>query len=111
MADVEKIAAWRAGEPVSLSWNLPCMLRVKPGKPNTVETSMRAEVPLTHAERVYRLILAIMAKGEDWETNGHTIPVGVYKVDRISKEGELRAGCHTIKFEEIDRFAGERGWK
>lgn len=109
LAAVEKIAAWRAGENVSLSWGLPCMLRLKGD--DTVETSLRAEIPLDHAKRVYRLILGVMAKGEDWETNGHTIPVGVYKIDRISKNGELRAGCHTITFEEIDRFAAERGWK
>lgn len=107
--NAEKIAAWRAGEPVSLSWGLPCMLRLK--GTDTVQTSLGAEIPLDHAERVYRLILKIMAKGEDWETNGHTIPIGVYKIDRISKDGELRAGCHTISFEEINRFAGERNWR
>ena len=109
LAEVEKIAAWRAGENVSVSWGLPVMLRLK--NTETVETSLRVEIPLSHAERVYRLILGIMVKGEDWETNGHTIPVGVYKVDKIGKDGTLYAGCHTISFEEIDRFAGERGWK
>ena len=111
LADAEKIAAWRAGEAVSLSWDLPCMLRVRPVDPNTVETSQGVAVPLTHARRLYGLILGVMAKGEDWETNGHTIPVGVYKVDKITAAGELHAGCHRISFEEIDRFAGERGWK
>jgi len=111
LAEVEKIAAWRAGEPVSLPWNLPCMLRVKPSAPGVVETSLRAEVPLTHARRLYGLILGIMAAGADWETNGHTILVGVYKVDKITAAGELRAGCHTITFGEIDRFAGEGGWR
>jgi hypothetical protein len=109
LAEAEKIAAWRAGENVSLSWNLPCMLRLK--GTNTVETSLRAEVPLTHARRLYGLILGIMAAGADWETNGHTIPVGVYKVDKITKDGTLHAGCHTITFGEIDRFAGERDWR
>mgnify|MGYP001382625090 CR=1 FL=1 len=110
LADVEKIAAWRAGESVYLSWNAPCMLRLKPGHPDTVQTSMRAEIPLSHARRVYGLILGIMAKGEDWESNGHTIPVGVYKVDKITASGELHAGCHTITSDEIARFAGERRW-
>lgn len=107
LANAEKIAAWRAGENVYL-YNVPVMLRMK-GK-ETVETSLRAEIPLAHAERVYRLILGIMAKGEDWRSNGHTIPVGVYKIDSISKDGTLRAGCHTISFEEINRFAAGRGW-
>jgi len=111
LADAEKIAAWRAGESVSLSWGLPCMLRVKPTDLSVVETSLQAEVPLTHARRLYGLILGVMESGTDWETNGHTIPVGVYKVDKITAAGELHAGCHRISFEEIDRFAGERGWK
>ena len=111
LADAEKIAAWRAGEAVSLSWGLPCMLRVKPSDPDTVETSLRAEVPLTHARRLYGLILGVVESGTDWETNGHTIPVGVYRVDRITADGTLHAGCHKISFEEIDRFATERGWK
>jgi hypothetical protein len=108
LAEAEKIAAWRAGESVYL-YNVPCMLRLK--GPNTVETSLRAEIPLDHARRVYRAVLQVMASGVDFESNGHTIPAGVYKVDRISKDGTLRAGCHTISFDEIDRFAGERGWK
>jgi len=111
LADAEKIAAWRAGESVSLSWGLPCMLRVKPSDPGTVETSLRAEVPLEHARRVYGAILNVMKSGVDFESNGHTIPVGVYKVDKITAAGELHAGCHRISFKEIDRFAGERGWK
>ncbi len=105
------VIRWRDGESVHLPWGLPCMLRLKPSDLGTVETSLRAEVPLTHARRLYGLILGVMSRGEDWETNGHTIPVGVYKVDRITKEGTLTAGCHTITFEEIDKFAGERGWK
>lgn len=109
IADAEKAAAWRTGGPGSLFWGVPCMLRLKGD--DTCETSLGAEIPLSHAERVYRLILGIMAKGKDWETNGHTIPVGVYKIDKITADGTLTAGCHTITFEEIARFAGERGWK
>lgn len=106
---VEKIAAWRAGQAGFLPWGLPCMLRLGPS--DTVQTSLGVEIPLSHAERVYRLVVKIMESGEDWQSNGHTIPVGVYKVDSIGKDGTLRAGCHTISFEEIQKFATERGWR
>lgn len=32
------------------------------------------------------------------------------KSGNVGKDGTLRAGCHTISFEEIDKFATERGW-
>ena len=112
LSNVEKIAAWRDGESVSLPWGLPCMLRMDPSNAlPIVQTSQGVEVPLSHARRVYGAVLNVMASGVDFESNGHTIPVGVYKVDKIGADGTLRAGCHMITFEEIDRFAGERGWK
>lgn len=107
LADAEKIVAWRAGESVSLPWNLPCMLRLKG---ETVQTSLGAEIPLSHARRAYGAVLNAMQSGVDFESNGHTIPVGVYKVDKIEANGTLHAGCHHITFEETARFAAAMGW-
>jgi hypothetical protein len=103
----EKVTAWREGKAVLLPYSAPVMLRMRGDQ---VETSMGAVVPLDHAERLYRIICKCKMNETTFEANGHSIPIGVYKVDRIDVDGTLHAGCHHINFEEIQRFAKERGW-
>jgi hypothetical protein len=100
----EKIAAWRNGAPVD-SWtlrSLPALLRIKG---NEVETSLGARVPVEHAKRVLGIVCKVKERGEPFITNGHTIPIGVYRVDRIDADGTLHAGCHHITFDEIQALA------
>lgn len=105
----KKIDAWRSGVSVRLPYSIPVMLRLsKDGK--NVETSMGANVPLDHAERLFKIIKRCRDCGETFEANGRTIPIGVYHVSKIDAAGTLTAGCHTITWEETERFAKERGW-
>ena len=51
------------------------------------------------------LVQAVKARGEEWVTNGKTLHLGPYKVDRIDADGNVKAGCHYVKWEQIERIA------
>lgn len=44
---------------------------------------------------------------KDWRTNGHTLHLGHYKIDRVTGDGTVYAGCHIVKWSEIERIAGQ----
>lgn len=103
----ELLDAWRRGEnPTALSsWelsSLPVMLRISGDE---VETSKGARVPLAHAVACLAVVRRVMARGEEYHRNGHTIHIGHYAVDSISVHGTLTAGCHVIPWSEIERLA------
>ena len=95
---------WRKGipNPVSLPYDAPTMLRIEGEE---VVTSKGARVPLSHAKRALTLVRAVVARGETWETNGHTCHVGHYKIERIEANGTVKAGCHVIPRDEWERIA------
>jgi hypothetical protein len=102
----EGIAAFRAGEDYSRFnlYNVPTMLRIKGDE---VETSRGVRIPIDYAVRGLRFVRAVIAKGEDWQSNGHTFHLGHYVLDRVSKDGTIKAGCHVITLDEIERIAPE----
>lgn len=101
--NAERVEAWKRGENVYFTTrNLPTMLRVNGDE---IETSLGARVPLDHAKRVLAIVRRMVSERKTFQTNGHTIPIGVYKVDRIDADGTLHAGCHHIPFAEIERIA------
>lgn len=84
----------------------PTLMRVRGDK---LETSQGASVPLDHAKRAFRAILRCREEGTTWETNGHTLHVGSFAISKIEANGDFRAGCHTIKWEETERIARQLG--
>lgn len=70
-----------------------------------IETSHGARIPVEHAPRIWRLVQACRASGRAYERNGHTEHAGPYAIDRIEADGTLKAGCHTISFDEIALLA------
>jgi cytochrome c556 len=72
----------------------------------TLQTSHGVDVPLVHALKVFAFVRRVVASGETWYANGHTIKVGYYRVEWINPEGTMRAGCHTIHLAEMERLAG-----
>jgi hypothetical protein len=99
----EKSALWRAGNPdVRLPWGAETLLRIKGDE---VETSRGARVPVSHAKRGLRFVRSVMASGQEYVRNGHTLHLGHYAIDRIETDGTLHAGCHVIKFAEIENLA------
>lgn len=107
----EKIIAWREGKAVSLPRNMSSVLLRLKG--DTVETSKGARVPLGDAETVYRLWRRCGETGGGYlpaANNEFPLKVGVYTLNMIDTDGNIRIGCHTITPEEAERFAQERGW-
>jgi hypothetical protein len=95
---------WRNGADTRLPYECPVMLRSE--SPDMV-TSKGARVPLADAERTFRFVIALRAKG--WHRNGETHAVGGYQLDAVNEFGVV-AGCHRVSWEEITRFAKSQNW-
>lgn len=72
---------------------------------DALQTSYGADVPLAHAVRVFRFVKLCRERGQSWERNGHSLRVGHFTVDRVDPQGNFRAGCHDIKWPEVERVA------
>ena len=80
----------------------------------TLQTSQGADVPLAHALRAFRFIKLCRAKGQAWQANGKTVPVGHFRIETIRANGDFVAGCHFIEWSEVERVAlalGVEGWQ
>lgn len=102
--------AWLSGEPTAYyhgrDANGGAFLRVRG---ETLETSLGASVPLSHAVKVFRFVKLCRERGEAWARNGRTIRVGHFQVDRIEASGDFVAGCHRIAWTEVERIAAQLG--
>ncbi len=125
--------AWRSGESVQGRYSLQCdqggaLLRaIEPEidgctiKGGTLETSQGASVPLRHAFAVFAFVRDCKAAGLPWlpitrlNDGSHArhgpaqIRVGHFHVDEIDACGNFRAGCHSIKWGEVERLAKALG--
>jgi hypothetical protein len=70
-----------------------------------VETSLGARFPRAHAIRGLAFVRGVRASGREFIPNGHAIHLGNYVVDRIEPDGTVHAGCHVVRWEEIERIA------
>jgi hypothetical protein len=113
------VAEWRIGGAVYLNWDAQrtaegsAMLRVKPGDPDTLQTSQGAEVPLAHARIAFDAVATVRRLGIAYRRGDSDAPirVGHFTVDRISETGDVHAGCHFLSWSEIDRFTTAQGWR
>jgi hypothetical protein len=115
----EKIAAWRTGSPVRFGYNDGYALLRVIG--SNVETSQGVTVPingLSGAGRLLRFLEACKNANRPYQRNGHTEHIGQFTVesfqpavatatstDETKPEWILTAGCHRIKWEEIDSIS------
>lgn len=76
---------------------------------DTIETSQGAEFPASHAKKAWPYIRACREKGNSWHTNGHTIKLGSFGIEEINIVGDVRAGCHCVKYDEIESMAKQLG--
>jgi hypothetical protein len=99
--NAEMVAQWIAGKPDS---HPDTLMHVRGEE---IETSRGARFPLDHGKRAWPFILA--ARGKGWHSNGHTIKLGNFCIDSINAEGDVKAGCHLVKWPEVERIARELG--
>jgi len=100
------VIQWRDGKNVLIHQYHKTLLRLSTdGK--TVETSKRAYFPIEDAKRAIRFVKAVVKKGKPWERNGERFKIGIYQLDTVSACGDVKAGCHRVKFEEIERLSNE----
>lgn len=126
----EREAAWLRGENVQYpNWpyygeSRDTLLRVYGDQ---VQTSRGASIPVEHAKRVWPLILRCKQNGTTYERGDSdtvarligwgggepldevSLRVGHFTIDSIDADGTLGAGCHTIKFDQIEKIARELG--
>lgn len=75
-----------------------------------VQTSRGAYVPVADAIRAISFIRAVKyLRKSDWKRDGEQCPVGKFQIDRISANGDIHAGCHFIKWSEIEATATALG--
>ena len=72
-----------------------------------VETSKGVEFPVTHALKGLVLIEACRSAKREYKRNGHTLHLGVYAIDSIDIEGNVKAGCHYVEYSEVSRIAAQ----
>lgn len=109
--EAEKRAEWLAGGNRHVRLNGPdgtALVRRSPDG-ERLETSHGADVPWDHAVKAFRFIALCVAKGEAFHTNGRTVRVGPFRVDSITPEGDMRAGCHTFKWSVMRELAEREG--
>lgn len=114
----EAIADWREGRRRSLPYGVNtdasggALLRVQMAadiETGQLQTSLGATVPLPDAIKVFRFVKLCKERGEAWHRNGRTLPVGAFQVDHVAPNGTFRAGCHLIRWPEIEAAARAAG--
>jgi hypothetical protein len=98
----ELITKWRAREYHGCLYDIPVMLRIVGDE---VQTSRGARFPVSHAKRALAFVRKVRESGQAYVHNGHTIHLGPYPLDRIEPDGTVKAGCHVVFWEEIERIA------
>lgn len=101
----EQIQRFHAGDPhASYIPGVSPMLRVVGDE---VQTSLGARFPVSHARLGLAFIRKVRESGLEYVRDGHTIHLGHYIIDRVEQDGTVHAGCHVVKWEEIERIASQ----
>jgi hypothetical protein len=68
-----------------------------------VVTSKYARVPVEHAKRILPIVKICHDKQRELKTNDkHPVRIGYYEVQYISADGDIKIGCHDIKWSEVE---------
>lgn len=70
-----------------------------------VLTTRGVRFPVSHAKRALAFVRRVRESGQAYVRNGHTIHLGPYALDRMEPDGTVKAGCHVVSWEEIERIA------
>ena len=80
----------------------PVMLRVNGDQ---IETSQGARIPLAAAPLIWRIVEHARTSGGRVYAGRDGYMAGDYRIDRVTNEGELVAGCHRIPHSELRSMA------
>jgi hypothetical protein len=97
-------AQWQDGKAGSLDWSEATLTLVR-RRDDMLETSRGATCPWSHAVVAFLKAQKCRQEGIEWHRNGQQIRVGHFNVDYIDRFGNIRAGCHTLQYEEMLRLA------
>lgn len=102
----ESIEKWINGEDVYIGYGWKyAYLRVKG---DTVQTTFGAMVPLDHVQKSAKYVLVLIEKAKSTQEEQYPtkeIRFGHYKLNGVTKNGEVIVGCHFFREDEIKRFA------
>ena len=105
--EAERLEEWRRGE-TDAGWNLSGVTALRL-KGDTVETSRGAEVPVTHAKRLWPLVKKCRETHSEYRHGEHSFRLGNFVLNEVDAEGNVRIGCHRIEFAEMARIAPALG--
>ena len=108
------IQLWRAGEWTRkidfLSPDNGALLRLADGE---IQTSQGAVFPVADGKAAWPLITKVKQLGVavDYHMHGYYPKLGHFNIDKVFENGDVKAGCHYVKFGEIERMATALGLK
>jgi hypothetical protein len=108
MANADAIAAWRdGGASVPFRTEYP-LLRLRGDE---IETSHGASVPASVAPMVWRAVNAAREAGARVEyPRGNAPRLGPFTLDEITAQGDVIAGCHHLRYAELQDIARRLGF-
>ena len=70
-----------------------------------IHTTQNASFPIEHAKKAFAAIRHCKETASEWKRNGKSIHLGNFQIDTIESNGNVKAGCHYIEWDEIARIA------
>lgn len=111
-ANKENLNEWLNNETnhLNAARNYGCILRVK--KDRTVESSQGVTIQEKTAFKLWVLVQKVKSTGAEWISGPEqSLKIEYYTLDKISKNGDIKAGCHSIKYSELLKAANKLGFR
>lgn len=103
------ISEWREFNKARIQLNVGYDLLRLNKEQDRIETTGGANVPVEHAKKMWLLVKRCHDRKQAWQSNGHTIKIGYFQVNYIEETGNVKIGCHYIKFPELRDMATQLG--
>lgn len=97
------VEAWKRGESVQFPYIVTDVYMRVEG--DEVVTSKGARFPVAHARLGLALVRRCVEQKQEYHRNGHTQHLGAFAIDSIAPDGTVTAGCHVVRYAEIERLA------
>jgi len=109
-AQKDALKDWKKGKRVHIMMNHSGgeLLRIKG---ESIETSKGIKLTFEEGKRLFKIVNKVRGQKEDFKPENRALKVnGYYSIDYINTKGDLKAGCHFIKWEEIKETAKKLNW-